>query len=263
MGIDYSFSFAELEYFLLIMVRVCTFIYIAPFFGMNNTPNRIKVALGFFVSVLIYNTTLPHVPLSYNTMLGYSMLVVREGVTGLLIGLGARLCTLVVTFAGHIVDMNMGLSMMSTMDPTTRQTSTISGTYYQYSTMLIMLVSGMYQFLILALNDTYRLIPIGKAVFNQEKLVNSITLFMSEYIIIGFRICLPVFVVVMILNTVLGVLAKVAPQMNMFAVGIQIKILVGFIILFLTTMMLPGAANFIFTHIRIITTRMVEGMIPG
>lgn len=245
------------------MVRVCTFIMIAPFFGMNNTPRRVKAALGLFITVIIYNTTLPHQPLGYDTMLGYVILIARELVTGALVGLGASFCTQIVTFAGHIVDMNIGLSMMTTMDPTTRQNSTITGTYYQYTTMLILLISGMYQFLILALNDTFRLIPIGKAVFDQEELINSITLFMSEYLLIGFRICLPVFVVVMILNTVLGILAKVAPQMNMFAVGIQIKILVGLVVMFLTTMLLPGAANFIFSHMKIITTRMVEAMIAN
>ena len=62
------------------------------------------------------------------------------------------------------------------------------------------------------------------------------------------------------LNAILGILAKVSPQMNMFAVGIQIKVLVGISVLFLTTGMLPGAADFIFRQMKKMVVSFVEGM---
>lgn len=258
--IDYSFSLDELEYFLLILVRMTSFIYAAPFFGMNNTPARVKIGLGFFISLLLYHTTVPHAALSYQTVWGYSVIVMKEVLTGLFIGFSAQICTMVVTFAGMIIDMNIGLSMVSMMDPTTRENTSISGMYLQYMTMLMLIVSGMHRFLLTAFADTYRLIPINGAVFQEELLVGSMIKFLSEYIIIGFRICLPVFAVVMVMNAVLGVLAKVAPQMNMFAVGIQLKILVGLMTLFFTVAMLPGAADFILQEMKIMVTRFVEGM---
>ena len=84
---------------------------------------------------------------------------------------------------------------------------------------------------------------------------------MSNYIIIGFRICLPIFCVTLLLNAVLGILSKVSPQMNMFAIGIQLKILVGIAILFFTASMLPAAANFIFTEMKKMITAFVGGMV--
>lgn len=258
--INYSFSLDELEYFLLILVRMTSFIYIAPFFGMNNTPARVKVGLGFFISLLLYHTTVPHAALSYQTVWGYSVIVMKEALTGLFIGFGAQICTTVVAFAGMIIDMNIGLSMVSLMDPTTKQNTSISGMYLQYTTMLMLIVSGMHRFLLTAFADTYKLIPIGGAVFREDALVSGMIKFLSEYIIIGFRICLPVFAVVMVLNAVLGILAKVAPQMNMFAVGIQLKILVGLMTLFFTVAMLPGAADFILQEMKVMVTRFVEGM---
>ncbi|MBO5093523.1 MAG: flagellar biosynthetic protein FliR [Lachnospiraceae bacterium] len=258
--IDYSFSLEELEYFLLILVRMTSFIFAAPFFGMNNTPARVKIGLGFFISLLLYHTTVPHSALSYQTVWGYSAIVMKEVLTGLFIGFGAQICTTVVTFAGMVIDMNIGLSMVSLMDPATRQNTSISGMYLQYTTMLMLIVSGMHRFLLTAFADTYRLIPINGAVFQEDALVGSMIKFLSEYIIIGFRICLPVFAVIMILNAVLGILAKVAPQMNMFAVGIQLKILVGLMTLFFTVAMLPGAADFIFQEMKVMVTRFVEGM---
>lgn len=259
--INYVFTYADLEYFLLILTRVTSFIYIAPFFGMNNTPKRVKIALGFFVSVLVFNVITPHEIISYGTVLEYSVIVMKEFVTGLLIGFGANLCMSIVSFAGHIVDMETGLSMVTLMDPTTRESSSISGIFYQYMFMLMLIVSGMYQYLLKALVDTFELIPVNGAVFNIDSLMLSIVRFVREYIIIGFRICLPVFAVMIMLNAILGILAKVAPQMNMFAVGIQIKILAGLTTLFLTVGMLPDAANFIFTQMKSIIVSFVEGMI--
>ena len=63
-----------------------------------------------------------------------------------------------------------------------------------------------------------------------------------------------------LLNTILGILAKIAPQMNMFAVGIQLKILVALIILFLTVWMLPDAAQFIYDEMKHMVVTVVEAL---
>lgn len=259
--LDYVFTYADLEYFLLIFTRVTCFIFIAPFFSMNNTPRRVKIGLGFFVSILVFNVKTPHEAIAYGTVLEYAVIVMKEVVTGLMIGFGANLCTSIVSFAGHIIDMETGLSMVTLMDPSTRESSSISGVFYQYMFMLMLIVSGMYQYLLKALVDTFDLIPVNGAIFRADSIMVSMVRFMSEYIIIGFRICLPVFAVMIMLNAILGILAKVAPQMNMFAVGIQIKILTGLTIMFLTIGMMPGAANFIFTQMKKIIVSFVEGMI--
>lgn len=91
--------------------------------------------------------------------------------------------------------------------------------------------------------------------------MNSMLEFLSDYVIIGFRIVLPIFCSILLLNAVLGVLAKVAPQMNMFAVGIQLKVLVGLSVLFLTAGMLPGIADFVLDEMKRMIDSFVGGMI--
>ncbi len=258
--INSTFSYADLEYFLLIFTRVTCFIFIAPFFGMNNTPRRVKIGLGIFVSLLIFNGITPHEVIEYRTLMEYSIIVMKEAVTGFLVGFGATLCSSIVSFAGHIIDMEIGLSMVTLMDPTTREGASISGVFYQYMVMLMLIISGMHEYLLKALLETFTLIPINGAVFHMDSLMASAVRFMSEYIIVGFRICLPVFAVMILLNAILGILAKVAPQMNMFAVGIQLKVLTGLTVLFLTVGMLPGASSFIFTQMKKIVVSFVEGM---
>ena len=84
--------------------------------------------------------------------------------------------------------------------------------------------------------------------------------FLTDFIIISFRLCLPVVAAMLLLNAILGVLAKTAPQINMFSVGIQIKIVVGLGILFLTVGTLPSASEFIFDEMKIMMTAMVESI---
>lgn len=258
--INSIFSYADLEYFLLIFVRVTSFIFIAPFYGMNNTPARIKVGLGIFVSFLVFSVVTPHETVVYDSILGYAVVVTKEVLAGFIIGFGTNICSSIISFAGHIIDMETGLSMVTLMDPNTQEASSISGVFYQYMIMLMLIVSGMYRYLLGALVDTFTLIPVNGAVFNMDSLMSSMLMFMSDYIIIGFRICLPIFAAMIMLNAILGILAKVSPQMNMFAVGIQIKILTGLVVLFLTVGMLPGASDFIFTQMKRMVVSFVEGM---
>ena len=253
--INYTFTYGDLEYFLLVFIRVISFMFVAPFFSMSNMPRRIRIGFSFFVALLLYQSV-PRQSIVYDTLIGYSVIVMKEVLTGLLIGFAANLCASIVSFAGHIVDMEMGLSMASMFDPTTKETSTITGIYYNYMVLLMLMISGMHRYLIQALAETYTLIPVNGAVIRTDTLLAA----MANYIIIGFRICLPIFAVMTILNAVLGILAKVSPQLNMFVVGIQMKVLVGLSILFLSTSMLPGAADFIYDQMKRMVVTFTEAI---
>lgn len=248
--VDLSFSIYDLEYFLLIFTRVSCFVFIAPFFSTQGTPAAVKIGLSFFTSMLLYQTLTPTQAVAYSTVLEYAVIVLKEAVTGLLVGFSANICIAVVNFAGSIADMETGLSMVTLWDPTTKENTSITGAYYQYVLMLMLVASGMYRYLLGALADTFELIPVNGAVFTGDTLLQAILEFLTDYIIIGFRIVLPVFCVILLLNAILGVLAKVSPQMNMFSVGIQLKILVGLSVMFLTTGMLTGVADFVFTEMK-------------
>ena len=258
--LDISFSYADLEYFLLVLVRISCFVYVAPFFSMSNVPRRVKIGFSLFFAYLIYHAV-DHNEVVYNSLLGVAVIVMKEALTGFVIGWGAQICTTVTSFAGSIADMEIGLSMVSLIDPTTREQATFTGVLYQYMFTLFMIISGLYQYLLGALVDTFTLIPINGAVFKSEALMESVLMFLGDYIVIGFRIILPIFCAMIFLNCVLGVLAKVSPQLNMFAVGMQLKVLVGLGILFLSMRMLPALADNVFTQMKRMIVSFVEGMV--
>lgn len=260
--LDYSFSYGDLEVYLLIVVRIMSFIYVCPFFGGNQTPNTVKIGYGLLLSILLYGAV-PFYPPDYNTVAGYTVIVLKEAMVGLLIGFAVTLCQQIAAFAGTIVDMQIGLSMVSMMDPSTNQQVTITGSLYsQYLTMAL-IITGMYQYILHALVDSFTLIPLNGAVINSDRMLQVMLDFMKDYIVIGFRICLPIFIITFITNVILGVLAKVSPQMNMFSVGIQIKIIVGLFIMFFTISMMTDAANFIFINMKEMIQDFVYSMQSG
>lgn len=259
--IDFSFSFYDLEYFLLIFVRISMFVFIAPFFSMSNTPRNVRVVLSLFISFLLYLTLTPSQAVITDSLVELAMIVVKEALVGLLIGFSVNICTSILSFAGHIADMETGLSMVQALDPATREMTSITGGIYTYSFNMMMLTSGLYAYLLGALKDTYTLIPINGAVFRPDDLLNSMLTFMADYVFIGFRIILPIFAAVLMLNAILGIIAKVSPQMNMFAIGVQLKILVGLGILFLTVGLLPSISDMIYTEMKRMLAAFVSSMV--
>ncbi len=257
--INWSFSLVDLEYLLLILVRISAFLFAAPLYGQTGVPARTKIGLAFFVSVILHNVV-PHPDLEYASVVGYAVCILKEGITGLLIGFAANICNSIVLFAGNIIDMDIGLSMSSEFNPDTQMQITITGNIYYYFVLLLLIVSDMHLYILRAACDSFHVVPIGGAVFNWEHLSESMIRYIVDLFVIGFRIFLPFFATIMILNCVLGIMAKVAPQMNMFSVGIQMKLLVGLVVLFLTIFLLPSVANFIFNEIKQMVVLFIEGM---
>ncbi len=257
--VNVAFSLETIENYLLILVRISSFVSVAPFFGMMNTPARMKIGFSVAVAFLLYGV-LPQGTVEYVDVIGYAVVVLREGITGLLIGFAASICNSIVLLSGNIIDMNMGLSMAMEYDPITRSQMPITGNFYNYLLLLLMMATNMTHYLLRAIADSYTLVPVGSQVFRWDSLLQSMVRYMGDLMVIGFRIALPVFVCIMILNCILGVMAKVAPQMNMFSVGIQLKILVGLAVLYFTIQLLPAVADFIFGEMKRMIVSMIEGM---
>lgn len=257
--LEYTFSLTDFEILILILVRVSCFVSVAPFYGQTGVQGRIKIGLSVFISLLLFGF-IDKTALTYTGLFGYAVIVLKEGITGLLIGLGANICNSIILFAGHIISMDIGLSMATEFNQEMSTQSTLIGNLYNYLVMLLLIATNMYQAILRAFTDSFIVVPINGQVFQWDHLLLSMMQYMTDLFVIGFRIVLPIFACIMVLNCILGILAKVSPQMNMFAVGMQMKIMVGFAVLFLTVSLLPGIADFIFKEMRKMMVLFIEGM---
>ncbi len=256
--LNYTIALAEFEKILLVFVRLASFVMVAPFFGMPNTPRRTKVGFTFFLTLIVYSYVSDS-QYTYEGVIEYATLVMKEVVVGLMIGYMASICMQTIHFAGRIIDMDIGLAMANVMDPTSREQVGLIGTFYYDCVMLILLASDLHLFLVRAMLETYEIIPIGSMTINAS-LYDTVIDFISDYFIIGFRIALPVFATILLMNAILAIIVKVAPQMNMFVIGMQLKILVGLGVIFLTIGLLPSISSFLFGQMKSVITHVVEGM---
>lgn len=258
--VTYTFTLAQVQIFILILVRISCFVYTAPFFSTSNVPSRVKIGLAVFVSFLLYGTVAELTTLEYTGLIGYAVIVLKEGITGLMIGFVANLCNSIILFAGHIVSMDIGLSMATEFDINMNTETTVISELYYYFVLLLLIATNMERYILQAIADSYTLIPINGQVFNVDGLLLTITTYMTDSFVIAFRIVLPVFACIMILNCILGVMARVAPQMNMFAVGMQMKILVGMAVMFITVTIFTGVADRIFSEMKILMTDVMQSL---
>ena len=234
--VNLSFSLVTFEYFLMIVVRVASFVAVAPFYGTNNTPRRVKIGFSVMVAILLFQI-LERPALDY------------EGVSSAASDVYKRQ-----------IDMEIGLSMATEYDPMNNTQVNITGQLYNYLLLLLLIATDMHHYILHAVVDSYKLIPVNGQVFQWDHLFQSFLTYMTDLFVIAFRIILPIFAVMMILNCILGIMAKVAPQMNMFAIGMQMKILIGFLIMFLTIRLLPSISNFVFKEMKKLIVSFIEGM---
>lgn len=255
-----SLTYEKLEFFFAILVRISAFLMTAPFFSQRNIPVRVKAGLSFFLSVIVFNMT-DYTQLQYDSSIEYAVILIQETMVGVSLGFTANLCLYILDLAGRLIDTEIGFSMVNVLNPASNIQTSITGSLMMYLVMLTMLVSHMHYFVLSALVDAFELLPVGKIQL-PSNLYLIVLEFIKEYFILGFRIVLPVFASILIVNIVLGVLAKVAPQMNMFVIGMQLKLLVGLIVLLLVIGMLPSITDFVFHEMKYVLNDMIKAMTP-
>lgn len=239
-----SISIGQIEFFLMILVRISAFVYTAPFLSTKNVPFRVKTGLAICLTILVQSVT-SYEPLVYSGVIGFGLMVMKEAVAGAAMGFFANVSQYILAFVGQRMDIDIGFSMVSEFSVVSQSEVTISGTFYSYAVVLMMMVTDLHLLVVRAIMESFQLIPVGGAVIDVD-IYKLMLVFISDYFIIGFRIVLPVYAAILLVDTILAVLAKVAPQMNMFAVGIQIKIAVGIVMLYLMVRLIPYVSELIF-----------------
>ncbi|MDF2820710.1 MAG: flagellar biosynthetic protein FliR [Clostridiales bacterium] len=256
-----QFSIENFEIYLLIVIRVVSMLAIAPIFGMRNVPRMFKLGMCIFISVVLINVV-PVPELVYSDFITFGLIIIKEILVGIVIGFSAYAATVIISLAGQLIDQQIGFSMVSVLDPMSQVQLSVTANFYYYVLLLLMLATNIHYFIISALVDSFTLIPIGGAVINPSIYSDFIS-FVTDYILIGFRISLPIFGSILLLDAVLGILAKTVPQINMFVVGMPLKALCGLLVLLVTVGLMPTISDFIFNEMIDVMQKMINGLSPG
>lgn len=215
------------DYLLLLFLRVSGLVIGNPIFGRKNVPNMLKVGFCLVLTAVFMNALPPPVIYpAWNNVLAYALICLRELLFGVAMGFVINAMFTLVLAAGGMMDIQIGFSIASIYDIQYNTQSSITGSLYDI--MLVVLFFGMdgHLRLIDILYSTLQTIPVGTAVISSEIMWVAAKV-MSTSFALGVMLAMPVVAAGMMLEISLGVIIRTVPQMNMFVVGIPLKILVG------------------------------------
>ena len=209
-------------------LRILALFTAAPLFNQRSVPARFKVGLAALIAFVVV-PGLPATPSSANT----AWLLFQQLAIGLAIGLALQVMFAAFSVAGDLLGLQMGLSFASFIDPQRNQDEPIVGSFLGLLATLVFLSMNGHLILVAGISESFRAVPIGA----EAPLMSDwkgLTLLGGTLFSLGVHMALPVLATMLILNLALGVLARVSPQLNLFAVGFPATILVGLLALSLT-----------------------------
>jgi len=156
-----------------------------------------------------------------------------------------------VQFAGLLIDRQMGFAMVSMIDPTTEQDVTFSGQFLLVIFTMVFLITNSHYFLVLAMQKSFELIPLLGVGVPSNSLLSYFGAMAGGLFVLSIQLAAPVFVVLVLSSIALGIIARTVPQINIFFVGLPLKIGVGVITIVIALPALSGI-------FRALTQRLVE-----
>ncbi len=225
---------------LMAMIRPGAAMVVAPIFGATNIPIQIRIILAFMIGMVATNSVSFDLPSETAITLGNSLFVMGEVVTGLAIGFALQLGYSSVMIAGETISNAMGLGFASMSDPQTGQSTPVIGQFLTiFATLLLLAIDG-HLMLIATIVQSYAALPPGFAMMGPEMLYSMVQ-FGGTLFSMGLLIALPVGGALILVQLMMGFLARTAPALNLFAVGIPVTITAGLVGLAVTAPIIADA----------------------
>jgi flagellar biosynthetic protein FliR len=208
-------------------VRVLAMLAAMPVFSTRTVPMRVRIGLAFFIVVAAQASLPPIDTVPLDSPLAF-MLVIQQLLIGYALGFAVRLVVAAVEFAGELIGLQMGLNFAGFFDPlTASQTTSTSRFFGTVVTWLFIVING-HLIVIAAVVQSFHAFPVGPEPFAFLRAVQPQT-WGAELFSLGVWIALPMMTMMLFVNLVLGVISRVASQMNIFAIGFPITLTVGMI----------------------------------
>lgn len=225
-----TINISSIPIFLLILVRVAAFFVTLPLFSYRTIPNQFKIGFAVFLALIMFYT----IDIGTVDIEGiYILLLFKEAIVGLLIGLIAYIVVSAVQIAGGFVDFQMGFAIANVIDPQTGAQSPLTGQYFYIIALLFLLSVDGHHLLIDGIYFSYDFIPIDKVIpFHNEGIITFVIEVFNKMFLIAFQMAIPIVGCLFLVDVALGIIARSVPQLNVFVVGLPVKIFVSFVVIF-------------------------------
>jgi flagellar biosynthetic protein FliR len=221
----FQFTINDFILFFLIFFRVAGIIFSAPVFGSLSVHVMVKAGLSFFIAIMIAPIYHSDTVFPIDT-LALSLLILRELALGFLIGFFARLIFSAVQLGGQMIGMQMGLGIVSVMDPQTQQQVSIVAQFKYLVAILLFLALDGHLWFIRAIFTSFHTIDIG-GFYVSEGVIKLTVKMIGDMFVLGVKIAAPIIALILCFDTLLGIFARTVPQMNILILGFPLKICAG------------------------------------
>jgi flagellar biosynthesis protein FliR len=247
------FTVDTIEMFLLMLTRVLAIVLLLPIFGSYAIPAQVRVGLALLLTVLLF-VSMPSAHAAalpvHNSVAMMILCIMKELLIGLAIGFTTVFLFAAVNFAARLIDVEMGFGMVELVDPMSEEQITVMGQLWiVVFTILLLTINGHYFFL-LAVRKSFELIPVFGLDFKAGPLAEHFSGMVGELFMLALKMSAPVYVALILTEMALGVVARTVPQINIFFVGLPLKILVGI-----------AATVIVFPMLGLLFKKIFEGLI--
>ena len=218
-------DWAELNLFFVILARMSGFVLFNPILGRQGIPNLAKSGLIMVLSVTAASMTeyRPPVP---ETVLETAVIFLLEIALGYILGLTVNIFFYVPLLGGETIDSQMGMSMGKTYDPASQSSVSVSATLFNVLMMLLFFAANGHHTLLRIMLCSGRVVPFGQVAFGPELYAAVVELFL-DCVLMSIKLCMPVLAAELLGQVGMGILMKVIPQINVFAINIELKVIIG------------------------------------
>src|SRR5690625_1829904 len=214
--------------FLLLFARILAFLITIPLFSYRTIPTTFKIGISFFLALTLFTTTELDL-IHFNGL--FILLLFKEMIVGLFIGLIAYIIVSAVQIAGGFIDFQMGSAVANVIDPQTGAQSPLVGQYFYIIALLFLLSVNGHHVIIDGIYNSYHWIPIDGFIQFDQHFADFIIQTFSYMFLIAFQMALPLVGCLFLVDVALGIIARTVPQLNVFVVGLPLKITVSFVVL--------------------------------
>ena len=211
---------------ILVFIRLTSFFLVAKSLFPKGTPPILKGAIGMILSFAIISGINYQVVLEINNnyMLVYS--VVSEIMSGVILGFIANMIFEFIRMAGGYMDIQIGLSMMNILDPSSETTSTPFSNLSYFISMVIFFIIDGHHLLIKCLIQSFKVVNIGQNIVFQDTFSVVLDAF-REYFVVGVKIAIPLVLIIIITDLCMALVSRTVPAINVMILGMPVKMVVG------------------------------------
>ena len=233
-------DWTSLTLFLMITGRMTGFVVFNPLLGRRGIPNLIKAGFILLLSLCVFSMTPAQIQMPV-TLLGLAFTFLMELFLGYVLGLVVNFFFYIPVMAGSVIDMQMGLSMASTYDPASGIQVTATSTLLNVLMSLLFFAANGHHTLIRIFASSGLVVPYGAVALGENFYAAMVQIFL-DCTILGVKLAMPILAAELMGQVGMGILMKVIPQINVFAINIELKVIVG---LFMTLILLNAFSGFL------------------